>query len=123
MVGTLLVEAQTPHDLTILVAHDQGLTRAGVRRALGVPGLNVVAEAADADEAVAACVRHLPDVCVLAARIPGNAIIAAEQIRERSPATKIVMLTRSDRAEDLFAALRAGAVGYLPETMSAERLP
>jgi DNA-binding NarL/FixJ family response regulator len=94
-----------------------------VRRALSVPGLRVVAEAADADEAVMACVRHRPDVCVLAARIRGNAIIAAEQIREQAPMTKIVMLTRSDRPEDLFAALRAGAVGYLPETMSADRLP
>jgi DNA-binding NarL/FixJ family response regulator len=85
--------------------------------------MRVVDEAASADEAVSACVRHRPDVCVLAARMPGNAIIAAEQIRELAPATKIVMMTRSDHGEDLFAALRAGAVGYLPETMSADRLP
>jgi DNA-binding NarL/FixJ family response regulator len=121
-VGTLLAEAKSPPDLTIIIADDQGLTRAGVRRALAVPGLQVVHEAADAAEAVSSCVRHRPDVCVLAARIRGNAIIAAEQIREQAPATKIVMMTRSDRPEDLFAALRAGAVGYLPETMSADRL-
>jgi DNA-binding NarL/FixJ family response regulator len=114
--------AKSPTDLAIIIADDQGLTRAGVRRALAVPGMQVVAEAADADAAVAACAHHQPDVCVLAARIRGNAIVAAEQIRERAPATKIVMMTRSDRAEDLFAALRAGAVGYLPETMSADRL-
>jgi DNA-binding NarL/FixJ family response regulator len=122
-VGTLLAEAGPPLDLTIIIADDQGLARAGVRRALAVPGLRVVGEAADADQAVSACARHRPDVCVLAARIRGNAIIAAEQIRDQSPTTKIVMMTRSDRAEDLFAALRAGAVGYLPETMSPDRLP
>jgi DNA-binding NarL/FixJ family response regulator len=121
--GTFTAEAGSPPDLTIIIADDQGLTRAGLRRALAVPGLRVVDEAVNADAAVAACVRHHPDVCVLAARIRGNAIIAAEQIREHAPATKLIMLTRSDRAEDLFAALRAGAVGYLPETMSATRLP
>jgi DNA-binding NarL/FixJ family response regulator len=123
IVGTSTIEAGAPRDLTIIVVDDHQLTRACVRQALDVPGMRVVQEAADAEEAVAACARHRPDVCVLAARIPGNAVVAAEQIRERAPATKIVMLTRSDRPEDLFAALRAGAVGYLPESMSADRLP
>jgi len=55
--------------------------------------------------------------------MPGDGISAAERIREVLPDTKIVMLTRSDRDEDLFAALRAGADGYLLKTISAERLP
>jgi DNA-binding NarL/FixJ family response regulator len=55
--------------------------------------------------------------------MPGNGIAATEHIKRALPDTKVVMLTSSDRDADLFAALRAGADGYLLKTTSAERLP
>ena len=107
-----------------LLADDHVATRAGVRRALESHGMRVVAEAAEAHHAVAAALTYRPSVCLLAIHMPGNGISAAEQIRAALPATKIVMLTASDRDEDLFAALQAGADGYLlKQATSLERLP
>jgi DNA-binding NarL/FixJ family response regulator len=55
--------------------------------------------------------------------MPGSGLAAAWEIAARLPRTKIVMLTVSDGENDLFAALRAGAAGYLLKTMNLERLP
>lgn len=110
-------------ELTVVLADDQLATRVGIRRALEPHGLRVVAEVDNAADAVRAALEHRPDVCVLAVRMPGNGIEAARQISDSLVATKIVMLTGSERDDDLFAALRAGAHGYLLKTMSTARLP
>jgi DNA-binding NarL/FixJ family response regulator len=110
-------------DITVVLGDDEVATRAGVRGALESRGMRVMAEAGTAEEAVAAAVRHRPSVCLLAVHLPGGGIAAAERLNEAVPDTKIVMLTGSDRDEDLFAALRAGVDGYLLKTMSASRLP
>lgn len=109
-------------EVTVVLGDDQGGTRAGVRRALESGGLRVVADAASAEEAVAAATKHRPTVCLLAVQLPGSGIVAAGQIKTALPATKIVMLSASDRDEDLFAAVLAGADGYLLATTSAARL-
>ena len=113
----------TARELTVLIADDQAVTRTGVRRALEADGIRVIAEASNASGAVSAALTHRPDICLLEVSIPGNGILAAEQIRDSLAETKIVMLTSSDRDEDLFGALRAGADGYLLKTISAEWLP
>jgi DNA-binding NarL/FixJ family response regulator len=110
-------------ELTVLLADDQVATRAGVARALESDGLRVVAQATTVADAVEAALEHRPDVCVIAVQMPGNGIRAAEKIVGELPDTKVVMLTESDRDDDLFAAVRAGAVGYLRKTTSAARLP
>jgi DNA-binding NarL/FixJ family response regulator len=97
--------------------------RAGVRRALESGGLRVVAEATSAGDAVAAALRHRPTVCLLAVQMPGSGIVASRQIKTALPATKLVMLSASERDEDLFAAVLAGADGYLLGTTCAARLP
>ena len=114
---------QPKRELTVVIADQQAVTRAGVRRALEAAGIRVLAEASSASGAVAAVLAHRPDICLLDVCIPGNGILAAEQIRDSLAETKIVMLTSSDRDEDLFGALRAGADGYLLKTISAEWLP
>lgn len=116
-------DIESNRELTVVLADDEVATRVGVRRALETAGLRVVAEASSARDAVEAAVANLCDVCLLAIRIPGNGILAAEQIRQAVPGVKIVMLTSSDRDEDLFAALRAGADGYLLKSTSGARLP
>ncbi len=86
-------------------------------------GFRVLAEAADATGAVEAVLRERPDACLLDVRMPGGGIEAAVRLAELAPDTAVVMLTVSASAEDLLAALRAGARGYLPKDMSPDRLP
>jgi two-component system, NarL family, nitrate/nitrite response regulator NarL len=107
---------------TVVVADDHVPTRAGVRAALEGHGFSVVAEVADAAAAVEATVRERPDVCVLDVHMPGGGIAAAAEIAQRHPDTTVVMLTVSRDDEDLFAALKAGASGYLLKDMAPARL-
>ena len=107
---------------TAVLADDHPAIRLGVRMALMADGMHVLAEAGDRDGAVAAALRERPDVCVLDVYMPGGGIQAAAAILAAAPETAVGMLTVSDSTDDLLAALRAGARGYLPKDMSPERL-
>jgi len=113
-----------PKPLRILIADDHKPTRDDVCRALeGGEEFEICAVAVDAAQAVQAALRERPDVCLLDVRMPGSGVAAAWEIAARLPNAKIVMLTVSDDDVDLFAALRAGADGYLLKTMNLKRLP
>ncbi len=116
-------DGKAVRELALVLGDDHVATRVGVKRAVEPHGWRVVGEAETAAEALSLCLEHRPDACVLATRIPGNAIEAARAIKHALPATKVVMLSASERGEDLFSALRAGADGYLLMTMSPARLP
>ena len=107
---------------SVVVADDHQITRLGVRMALSAGGFDVVAEAADRDGAVNAVRARRPDVCLLDIYMPGSGLEAARTISSEAPETSIVMLTVSDSTEDVLAALRAGAVGYLPKDTRPDRL-
>jgi DNA-binding NarL/FixJ family response regulator len=107
----------------VLLADDHAPTRAGVRAALEHAGFRVVAEAPDAQGAVEAAERERPDVCLLDIQMPGNGISAAATISQKHTDTAVVMLTVSRDDNDLFDALRAGALGYLLKDTDPERLP
>ena len=108
----------------VLVADDHPPTRADVRGVLDRDGrFEICAEAADAAGAVRQALHEKPDVCLLDLGMPGNGLSAVWEITARIPETKIVILTVSDQEDNLFAALRAGASGYLPKTMTLDRLP
>ncbi len=107
----------------VLLGDDHAPTRAGVRLALEGSEFAVVAEAHDARSTVAAALRESPDICVLDVRMPGGGIEAAAEIAARLSGVVIVMLTVSQDDEDLFAALRAGAAGYLLKDTQPELLP
>jgi DNA-binding NarL/FixJ family response regulator len=110
--------------IAVLVADDHAPTRADVKGILDEDGRFAVrAEAADAAGAVAAALEARPDVCLLDVRMPGGGVGAAWEISARLPDTKIVMLTVSRDDADLFAALRAGASGYLLKDLDPDRLP
>jgi DNA-binding NarL/FixJ family response regulator len=110
--------------LRVLIADDHAPSREDVREALERDErFGACVLAADAAEAIQAAVRERPDVCLLDIRMPGSGLAAAWEIAARLPQTKIVMLTVSDDDADLFAALRAGADGYLLKTMNLQRLP
>lgn len=107
---------------TVVLADDHPVIRLGVRMALLRGGFQVVAEAADGARAVEATMRERPDVCLLDIYMPGGGIEAAEKIALSGLPTRIVMLTVSDSTADVLAALRAGAVGYLPKDTIPDRL-
>jgi DNA-binding NarL/FixJ family response regulator len=112
-----------PDRLRVLVADDHAPSRDDIRQALERDGrFTICAVAADAAQAIQAAVRERPDVCLLDVRMPGSGLAAAWEIAARMPQAKIVMLTVSDDEADLFAALRAGADGYLLKTMDLRRL-
>ena len=107
----------------VLVADDHAPTREDVRAAIDSdPRFTVVAVAADAAEAIQTALRERPDVVLLDMRMPGSGAAAAWEITARLPATRAVMLTVSRSDEDLFAALRAGASGYLLKDMPFEAI-
>jgi DNA-binding NarL/FixJ family response regulator len=107
----------------VLIADDHAPTRAGVRMALEHGGCEVIAEVANARDAVAAAVRERPDVCLLDLEMPGDGLRAVAGITGRLPGVRVVMLTVSHSADDLFDALRAGADGYLLKDMDPAELP
>lgn len=118
-----MIEADPAPDLRVLIADDHAPTRDDVRRALVDGGMTVCAEAADAAHAVQAALETKPDICLLDIRMPGGGVAAAWEIAARLPTTKIVMLTVSHEDANLFAALRAGAVGYLLKDIDLRLLP
>ena len=117
------VRAAEVKPLRVLIADDHAPTRDDVRQALGDGGMDVCAEAADAAHAVQQALETRPDICLLDIRMPGGGVAAAWEIAARLPTTKIVMLTVSDDDASLFAALRAGAVGYLVKDIDLRILP
>jgi DNA-binding NarL/FixJ family response regulator len=109
---------------TVVLADDHPPTLAGIRAALEDGGFVVVGQAADGEEAVRLAVAHRPDACVLDIGMPGmGGIAAAAAITEQVPVTAVVMLTVSSADEDVFAALGAGASGYLLKDTDPARLP
>lgn len=108
--------------LRVVIADDHAPTREVIREALEADGCIVVAEAATAPAAVAAATEHQPDVCLLDIHMPGSGLLAAADITHSLPDTAVVMLTASRDDEDLFAALRAGASGYLQKGMDPSRI-
>ena len=108
----------------VLIADDHAPTRGDIREVLEEDGrFEVCAEVPNAPAAIEAALRERPDLCILDINMPGRGVAAAWEIAARLPATKIVMLTVSEEDGDLFAALRAGAAGYLLKGIDPERLP
>ena len=107
----------------VLVADDHVPTRAAVRDALERGGFDVCAEAPDAATSVALARELRPDVALLDIHMPGDGIRAAGEIAAHVPGTSVVMLTVSSDEGDLFAALKAGASGYLLKDTDPVRLP
>lgn len=115
-------EADAP--IRILVVDDHTLFRRGLTALLGRdPGLRVVADAADAGEALRKAQALQPDLILLDNHLPGvNGVDALPALLEAVPDVCILMLTISEDENDLAAALRAGAAGYLLKTMEGDAL-
>jgi DNA-binding NarL/FixJ family response regulator len=103
--------------IRVVLADDQALVRSGLRALLAnSDDIQVVGEAGDGREAVAVATRTQPDVVLMDVRMPGvDGIAATQQITadERLSEVAIIMLTTFDEDDEIFAAIRAGASGYL----------
>ncbi|MEO8625328.1 MAG: response regulator transcription factor [Candidatus Limnocylindrales bacterium] len=109
--------------IRVVVVDDHPMFRAGVVASLiAQPGMEVVAEGASADEARALVERLSPDVCLLDITMPGGGLAAARDITAASPQVKVVMLTVSEDQDDLLAAMKAGASGYVLKGATANDL-
>lgn len=109
--------------LRVVIADGHAPTRGLFREALERSGIAVCGEARDAPGAVKAVCQHHPDVVLLDAHIAGDGIQAACEITENAPDTPVVMLAEFEDDFQLFAALEAGAAGYLLKDMDLNRLP
>jgi len=108
----------------VLVVDDHTLFRKGVISLLRQQnGIEVAGEAKDGDEGVRLAQQLRPDVILMDVKMPGRSgIQAAQAIRELLPETRIIMLTVSEEEDDLFAAVKAGADGYLLKSVEPEQL-
>ncbi|WP_313357000.1 response regulator transcription factor [Microbacterium sp.] len=111
-------------DIRVLLVDDQELVRYGFRLMLDAThGVVVVGEADDGERAVGAAERLQPDVILMDVRMSGtNGIDATRKILARRPRTRILVLTTYDLDEYAFAALRAGAAGFLLKDTRPEQL-
>ncbi len=109
--------------IRVAVADDHPMFRAGVLASLReVEDLEIVGEAGDAAGALALARTELPDVIILDIAMPGGGLSAAREIAAACPATRIVMLTVSEDEDDLLAAVKAGASGYVLKGAGAGEL-
>jgi DNA-binding NarL/FixJ family response regulator len=115
--------------IRVLIVDDHAMFRAGVRSELGTAAgqpIDIVAEAADVDEAIAAVAEHHPDVVLLDVHLPGGG--GAEVMRRlsmsmsASEAPRFLALSVSDAAEDVIGTIRAGARGYVTKTITVPEL-
>jgi DNA-binding NarL/FixJ family response regulator len=109
--------------MRVLLADDHALVRDGVASLLAAWGHEVVGQAVDGNQAVALAARLEPDVILMDVRMPGaSGLDATRRIALEQPGIAIVMLTVSEDEDDLFAAIKAGARGYLLKNLEAHEL-
>ncbi len=108
----------------VLLADDQALFREALGTLLGVrPEIRVVGEAADGAEALHRSAELAPDVVLMDLHMPVlDGVGATRRLRVEQPSVRVLALTTFDDDEDVFSALRAGAVGYLLKDVPSDRL-
>ena len=107
----------------VLIADDQELIRTGFRLILTARGIDVVGEAADGEEAVAAERRLHPEVVLMDIRMPVvDGLEATRRILRHSPRCRVLMLTTFDLDRYIYAALAIGASGFLLKDVTADHL-
>jgi len=116
--------AEETEGISVLIADDQALVRAGFRSILeSQPGISVVGEARDGHDAVDLARRRRPDVVLMDIQMPNlDGLEATRRILAESGDTAVLMLTTFDLNEYVYEALRAGASGFLLKDVPPEQL-
>ena len=110
--------------IRVLIVDDHAILRHALRSLLeGVPEIEIVGDAANGREAIAAVEKLMPDVVLMDMVMPGlNGLEATRQIRKRFPKTRVLILTGYMEDEQILGALRAGASGYVVKRSDTEEL-
>jgi DNA-binding NarL/FixJ family response regulator len=110
--------------IRIMLVDDQSLFREALRTLLSLQdGFEIVAEAENGERAVSLAKVHRPDVILMDLRMPVlGGVEATRKILAANPANRVVVLTTFEEDEEIFDAMRAGALGYLLKACSAEKL-
>ena len=110
--------------IRLLIADDHRLFREGVKALLGTAGdIEIAGEAEDGAATVQACQQLAPDVVLIDINMPGlNGIQATQQVLAHSPTTGVIMLTMLEDDASVFAAMRAGARGYILKGASPDEM-
>jgi DNA-binding NarL/FixJ family response regulator len=112
-----------PEEISVLVVDDQQLVRAGFRVILGnEPGITVVGEAGDGHEAIRLARSLAPNVVLMDIRMPNMDGLAAARVVISETKSRVLMLTTFGADEYVYAALRAGASGFLLKDAPSEQL-
>jgi RNA polymerase sigma factor (sigma-70 family) len=108
----------------VVIADDHAVVRQGIRGVLeDVDGLEVVAEAADGDQALALALEREPDVVVLDVTMPGRSgLEVARELRDRGSGVRVLVLSMHDEPEYVLEAVRAGADGYVLKDVAPAEL-
>jgi DNA-binding NarL/FixJ family response regulator len=108
---------------SVVLADDQELVRSGLRALLEARGIEVLAEAANGREALAAAREHRPDVLVMDIRMPVmDGIAATREIGASGLSTRVLVLTTYDLDQYVYEALKAGAAGFMLKASPPDRL-
>jgi DNA-binding NarL/FixJ family response regulator len=109
--------------IRVMIVDDHALVRAAIRQAITANDVEMVGEAAVAEEALEMAPRVRPDVLLVDIDLPGmDGLRLARELATRLPETRIVMLTVSTAERDVLDAMRYGASGYLTKDLSPEAL-
>jgi DNA-binding NarL/FixJ family response regulator len=112
-----------PGHLCVMLVDDHALVRAAVRQAITAPDVEMVAEAATAEEALHVALQERPDVLLVDIDLPGmDGVELVRELAPRLPETRIVMLTVSSADHHLVDAMRYGACGYLTKDLTPDAL-
>jgi DNA-binding NarL/FixJ family response regulator len=95
-----------------LLVADHAPTRLAVRASIE-DAAQICAEAGDAGEAIAMAEREQPEICIVGLELPGGGIVAVHGIRAVAPSSAVLVLATGTNADQMLAAVRAGAIGYL----------
>lgn len=113
----------TARPLRVLIADDHPVFRDGLAALLESVGMDVVAEAATGSDAITATLEHLPDVVVMDIKMPGlDGIEATRRLRAAGSDAAVLILSMFEDDDSVFAALRAGASGYILKDADQEDL-
>ncbi len=110
--------------IKVLLADDHSIVRAGLRRIVEESGeMNVVAEAADGQEAIRLVKKTAPDIAVIDISMPGlDGLEVISQLQALHPKLPILVLTMHEEGQYVVRAIQAGAMGYLTKQSAPEQL-
>lgn len=109
-------------NIKVVIVDDHPMFRSGVSQSLKESGFDVLGEGGNADEALALATKFTPDVILLDISMPGNGLAAIKSILSLSPCTRILILTASERVDDLQVAIQSGAAGYALKGVGSREL-